>query len=95
MISKMSNSALQGIQRSTQGMARSAAEIARASRPGEQPNMTRALVELKQHEQAAKANVQLGIAYMRDGEMESSLNKFQKALEQDPDLPSASGWSRN
>ena len=41
--------------------------------------------------QAAKANVQLGIAYMRDGEMEMSLNKFQKALDQDPELASAHG----
>lgn len=57
MISKLSNTALQGIQRSTQGMTRSAAEIARASRPGEQENMTRAMVELKQHETAAKANM--------------------------------------
>ena len=57
MIGTMSNSALQGIQRSTQGMARSAAQIARASKPGDQQNMTRAMVELKQHEHAAKANV--------------------------------------
>ena len=38
-------------------MARSAAEIARATKPGEQPNITRAIVELKQHEHAAKANM--------------------------------------
>ena len=57
MISKLSNTALQGIQRSTQGMARSAAEIARASRPGDKPDMLRAMVELKQHEHAAKANI--------------------------------------
>ncbi|WP_078118280.1 hypothetical protein [Thiosocius teredinicola] len=57
MIGKMTDSALQGIQRSTQGMARSAAEIARASKPGDQTNMTRAMVELKQHEHAAKANI--------------------------------------
>lgn len=57
MISKLGNTALQGIQRNTQGMARSAAEIARASRPGDQPDMTRAMIELKQHEQAAKANM--------------------------------------
>lgn len=57
MISKLSNSALQGIQRSTQGMARSAADIARASKPGDRTTMTRALVELKQHEHAAKANM--------------------------------------
>ena len=53
MISKLGNTALQGLQRSTQGMTRSAVEIARASRPGDQSNMTRAMVELKQHEQAA------------------------------------------
>ncbi len=57
MISKLGNTALQGIQRSTQGMARSAAEIARASKPGAKENITRAIVELKQHEQAAKANM--------------------------------------
>lgn len=57
MISKLGNTALQGIQRSTQGMARSAVEIARASKPGDRTNMTRAIVELQQHENAAKANV--------------------------------------
>ena len=57
MINKLGNTALQGIQRSTQGMARSAAEIARAGQPGDKTNMTRALIELKQHEQAAKANI--------------------------------------
>lgn len=56
MISKLGNTAVQGIQRSTQGMARSAAEIARSSQPGDRENLTRALVELKQHEHAAKAN---------------------------------------
>ena len=30
--------------------------------------------------QAARTNVQLGIEYMRDGDMEMSLNKFEKAL---------------
>ena len=45
----------------------------------------------QRHKQAAKANTQLGIAYMRDGEMEMSLNKFQKALDQDPELASAHG----
>ncbi len=57
MINKLGNTALQGIQRSTQGMTRSAAEIARAGKPGDKTNMTRALIELKQHEQAAKANI--------------------------------------
>lgn len=56
MIDKLSNTAVQGIHRGTQGMARSAAEIARASLPGDRTNMTRAMVELKQHEQAIKAN---------------------------------------
>ncbi|MCB1773838.1 MAG: hydrolase [Gammaproteobacteria bacterium] len=57
MISKLSQTAVQGIQHSTRSMARSAAEIARASLPGDRTNMTRAMVELKQHEHAAKANV--------------------------------------
>lgn len=57
MIGKLGDTALQGLQRSQQGMVRSAAAIARASRPGDQPDMTRALVELKQHEHAAKANI--------------------------------------
>ena len=57
MISKLGNTALQGLHRSRQGMARSAAEIARASLPNGKTNMTRAIVELKQHEMAAKANI--------------------------------------
>jgi hypothetical protein len=57
MISKLGNSAIQGLQRSTQGMVRSAAEITRASKPGDQSNMARAMIELKQHEHAAKANI--------------------------------------
>lgn len=57
MISKLGNTALQGIQRSTQGMLRSANEIAQTNRPGDTPDITRAMVELKQHEQAAKANI--------------------------------------
>lgn len=57
MIGKLGNTALQGLQRSTQGATRSAAEIARATLPGARTNMTRAIVELQQHEQAAKANI--------------------------------------
>jgi hypothetical protein len=38
-------------------MARSAAEIARATKPADRTTMTRAIVELKQHENAAKANI--------------------------------------
>jgi len=57
MIGKLGDTALQGIQRSTQGMARSALEITRATRQGDAADMTRAIVELKQHEHAAKANM--------------------------------------
>lgn len=57
MINNLNQSALLGIQRNTQGMVRSATEIARATKAGEQSNMTRALVELQQHEHAAKANI--------------------------------------
>lgn len=57
MISKLHNTALHGLQRATQGMARSAAGIARATGPGESTSMTRAMVELKHHEQTAKANI--------------------------------------
>jgi len=56
MISKLGNTALQGIQANRRGMVHSAAQIAQASRPGNRASMTRAMVELKQHEHAAKAN---------------------------------------
>jgi type IV pilus assembly protein PilF len=38
---------------------------------------------------AAATNVQLGIEYMRDGNMEVAMNKLEKAIDQDPDLPAA------
>jgi hypothetical protein len=57
VISKLGNIGLQGYQRSQQGMTRSAADIARAAQPGDRTTMTRAIVELKQHETAAKANI--------------------------------------
>jgi len=57
MVSKLTHTALQGFQRGTQGMARSAAQIARAAKPAQRPDMTRAMIELKQHEHAAKANI--------------------------------------
>lgn len=57
MVNRIGDIALQGIQRSTQGMVRSAEAVARAGRTGAQDQMTRALVELKQHEHAAKANI--------------------------------------
>lgn len=56
MIDKVGFSAIQGLQRSRAGMVRSASAIAGAGQRDAQPDMTRALVELKQHEQAAKAN---------------------------------------
>ncbi len=59
MISKLGNTAVQGIHRSTQGMARSAGAIARAGQHGDTSDMTRAMVELKQHEHAAKANMKV------------------------------------
>jgi len=62
MIGKLGDTALQGIQRSTQGMARSALQIARATHPGDAADMTRAIVELKQHEHAAKANMKTLVA---------------------------------
>jgi type IV pilus assembly protein PilF len=34
---------------------------------------------------AAKANAQLGVAYMREGDLETAEGKLQKAIEQDPD----------
>lgn len=48
--------------------------------------------ELKSKENlqaAAQANTQLGIQYLRDGNYELSLQKLEKALTQDPDLPAA------
>ena len=38
---------------------------------------------------AAEDNVQLGLLYMREGQKAVALEKFQKALEQDPNMPSA------
>ena len=38
---------------------------------------------------AASDNVELGLLYMREGQKSVALEKFQKALEQDPTLPSA------
>jgi len=57
VISKLGNIGLQGFERSRQGMARSAADIAKAVKPADRPTMTRAMVELHQHENAAKANI--------------------------------------
>jgi hypothetical protein len=57
VINKLGNIGLQGLERSRQGMARSAADIAKAVKPSDRTNMTRAIIELKQHENAAKANI--------------------------------------
>ncbi|MDZ7810662.1 MAG: type IV pilus biogenesis/stability protein PilW [Arhodomonas sp.] len=35
-------------------------------------------------ERASEANTQLGVAYLRDGELQQALRKLQKALRQDP-----------
>lgn len=37
----------------------------------------------------AEVNVELGLLYMQEGQKNVALEKFQKALEQDPNLPSA------
>ncbi|HET7369433.1 MAG TPA: type IV pilus biogenesis/stability protein PilW [Gammaproteobacteria bacterium] len=39
--------------------------------------------------QAARYNVQLGVAYMQQGRLDLALHKLQRALSQDPKLPSA------
>jgi hypothetical protein len=57
MITKLSNTALQGIHHNTRGMTRSAAKIAHTPETGDPSILTRAIVELKQHEHAAKANM--------------------------------------
>ena len=57
MITKLSNTALHGIHDSARGMMRSAAKIVHAPGPGDSSMLTRAMVELKQHEHAAKANM--------------------------------------
>ena len=43
----------------------------------------------EQSHTAAITNVQLGVGYMRQGNMELALAKLRKALEQDPSLPNA------
>lgn len=39
--------------------------------------------------QAAETNTQLGIRYLRNGNLDVALSKFKKALAQNPDLPGA------
>jgi len=57
MIGKLGSTALEGIQRSSQGMLHNASDIARATTPAHRTNVTEALVGLKQHEQSTKANM--------------------------------------
>ncbi len=40
-------------------------------------------------EEAAIANLQLGAQYLRQGDLEAALNKLQKAVDQNPQLPQA------
>ncbi|KFI23488.1 pilus assembly protein PilF [Nitrosococcus oceani] len=40
-------------------------------------------------EKAAKINVQLGVEYFKQGELEQALKKLERAIQQDPKLPSA------
>lgn len=47
--------------------------------PGSEPDL----------DEAAKLNTQLGIDYMRKGQLDLALEKLKKALEQDPDLATA------
>lgn len=58
MIKPLSQVALQGFQRAQQGMVKSANAIARQPLTQDQGDVNRSMLELRQHEQAAKANVQ-------------------------------------
>jgi type IV pilus assembly protein PilF len=40
---------------------------------------------------AAEINVQLGIEYLKEGELDQALNKLERAVQQDPTLPGAHG----
>jgi type IV pilus assembly protein PilF len=51
-----------------------------ASMPSQEPSKARRMAE---------TNVQLGLAYMQQGDLETALMKLQRALEQDPKLSSA------
>jgi hypothetical protein len=58
MIKSIQHTAIQGLARSQHGVARAADEIARFPIKGKQGDLNRSLLELRQQEQAAKANVQ-------------------------------------
>jgi type IV pilus assembly protein PilF len=40
-------------------------------------------------ERAAQINVQLGVEYLRQGDLEQALKKLERAIQEDPNLPSA------
>jgi len=58
MINSIRHSAMQGLARSQQGMARAADDIARFPIKQDQGDLNRSMLQLRQHEQLAKANVQ-------------------------------------
>jgi type IV pilus assembly protein PilF len=47
--------------------------------------------ESKQDKRIADTNIQLGIAYMRQGDYDTAMTKLQKALEADPNSATANG----
>jgi len=58
MINKLPNTALNGLQRNNLGLRNTANDIARYPLKTGKNDFNRSLLQLKQHEQAAKANVQ-------------------------------------
>jgi len=58
MIKPIYSTAIQGLARSQQGVARAADDIARYPIKSNKGDLNRSLLELRQHEQAAKANAQ-------------------------------------
>lgn len=58
MIKPISHIALQGLQRSQQGVNKAAGDIARYPVKGSQTDLNRSLLELRQHETSYKANAQ-------------------------------------
>lgn len=62
MVDNVTSNALQGIQRAQNGMQRSASNIARTGKLGQTENskdLTRSLVELNQHKNAAIASMKV------------------------------------
>ena len=58
MIDGIHKTALQGLARSQRGVAKAADDIARFPIKGSKTDLNRSLLELRQHELAAKANVE-------------------------------------